>query len=264
MNKPTLRDSQLAMARYLRNPGCAPAPKGVEQRRLDIYQRLVYNNIEGFISGGFPVLRSLYGDDDWHQLVRAFIDRHDCHTPYFLEISQEFIQFLMNEHQPRASDPPFLTELAHYEWVELALDVAEALPPSRQPPGDVLAAVPQLSALAWLLCYQYPVHRIGPAFRPACPEQPTYLVVYRDRQERVRFMELNAVSARLVELTRDNTSASGEALLRTLAGETGVAVATMLEFGARQLTELFECSVLGPAAAVTRQDRRVAPGGQSA
>ena len=56
MNASALKDSQMAMARYLRDPDKEPAPPGVEQRRLKIYQDLVYNNIEGFISGGFKFL----------------------------------------------------------------------------------------------------------------------------------------------------------------------------------------------------------------
>jgi len=244
-----LRHSQLAMARYLRDPVTAPPPPGVEQRRLDIYQRLVYNNIEGFISGGFPVLRSLYADDAWHELVRAFIETHRCHTPYFLEISQEFIRFLMDDYPLRECDPPFLAELAHYEWAELALDVAVDEPPPERVPGDPLEAIVQLSPLAWLLSYQYPVHRIGPAFRPLQAEQPTYLVVYRDRGERVRFMELNPMSARLVELTRENSTATARELLVSLAQESGVALPTLLEFGAQQIAELLDCAVLGTAPA---------------
>jgi uncharacterized protein len=61
----------------------------------------------------------------------------------------------------------------------------------------------------------------------------------------VRFMELNAVSARLVELTRENASATGEQLLRTLASETGMDKSTLMDFGARQLRELLDCAVLG-------------------
>ena len=90
-----LKDSQMQMARYLRDPTKQPPPAGVESRRLKIYEDLIYNNIEGFLSGGFPVLRSLYSHADWHPLVRTFIDQHRCHTPYFLEISQEFLKFLM-------------------------------------------------------------------------------------------------------------------------------------------------------------------------
>lgn len=249
MSSPSLRDSQLELARYLRNPANSTPPQGVEQRRLDIYQGLIYNNIEGFISNGFPVLRSLYEDEAWHELVQGFIDGHRCHTPYFLEISQEFIQFLLEEYQPRETDPPFMAELAHYEWVELALDVSEDLPPESVPWIDALAAVPCLSPLAWLLSYQFPVHRIGPGYRPTEAGDTTFLVVYRNREERVCFMELNAVSARLVEMTRDNEDASGKTLLHTLASEMGMEAESMLEFGAQQLASLLECGVLAAASA---------------
>ncbi|MCP4827546.1 MAG: DUF2063 domain-containing protein, partial [Proteobacteria bacterium] len=46
----------MIMARYLRDPQNNPPPEDVEQRRLKIYEDLIYNNIEGFISSGFPVL----------------------------------------------------------------------------------------------------------------------------------------------------------------------------------------------------------------
>ena len=78
MSAANLRDSQRQMAQYLRNPEAEPAPAGVEQRRLDIYQRLVYNNMERFISSGFPVLRSLSAESDWYGLIRAFIQGHSC------------------------------------------------------------------------------------------------------------------------------------------------------------------------------------------
>lgn len=245
MTAPSLRDSQLTMARYLRNPSASPAPSGIEPRRLKIYEELVYNNIEGFISGGFPVLRSLYEDAAWHALVRAFIDRHRCQSPYFLEISREFLEYLAQEHRMRECDPPFIAELAHYEWVELALDVStEVLPPESPPEGDPLAMVPALSPLAWLLSYRYPVHRIGPAFQPAEPGEPVFLLVFRDAGERVRFVELNAPTARLVELVRDNGGASCRELLTGLAAELGMAEDTVLGFGMQQLDEWRRQSVV--------------------
>ena len=232
------------MARYLRDPQGHPAPAGVEQRRLQIYQDLVYNNIEGFISGGFPVLRSLYEDADWHPLVRTFIDQHRCQTPYFLEISQEFLQFLMQDYSARECDPPFMAELAHYEWVELALDVSNEVLPELTDVDSILTAVPRLSPLAWLLGYQYPVHRIGPGCRPVEAEAPTYLVVYRDRADRVQFMELNAATARLVEVIRDNSTATAGELLTGLAGELSISEESMLAFGGEQLEPLIDQSVV--------------------
>jgi uncharacterized protein len=232
------------MARYLRNPAQQPPPAGVEPRRLKIYEDLVYNNIEGFISGGFPVLRSLYDGARWHALVRAFIDQHRCHTPYFLEISQEFVQFLMQDYLPLATDPPFLAEMAHYEWVELALDIVPEELPDAVLVEDVLAAVPRLSPLAWLLCYRFPVHLIGPRFTPGDTTAPTYLVVYRNRADQVRFMALNAAAARLLEMVRDNKTDTLGGLLVGLASELYMPVESILAFGGEQVRELIALDVV--------------------
>jgi hypothetical protein len=234
------------MARYLRDPRSQPPPPGIEPRRLKIYEDLVYNNIEGFISGGFPVLRSLYEDAHWHALVRVFIDQHSCHTPYFLEISQEFVQFLMNDYTLRDIDPPFLAELAHYEWVELALDISEEVLPDPVEIEDLHATVLKLSPLAWLLSYRFPVHRIGAMFRPTDADigAPTYLVVYRNRADEVRFIELNAATARLLQLLSDNEQQPAATVLAALAGELGLDREAVQAHGVTQLEPLIADGVV--------------------
>jgi hypothetical protein len=234
----------MRMARFLRDPANEPPPEGVEPRRLKIYQDLIYNNIEGFISGGFPVLRSLYDDNDWHALVRSFIDVHRCHTPYFLEISQEFLRFLMEDFEPRDCDPPFLTELAHYEWVELGLDVAEEEIPEDAAGENLLERRVHLSPLAWVLAYRFPVHQIGPGFRPESADEPTYLAVYRDRSDKVQFMALNAAMARLLELLRDSGDAPLPAVLASLAQELGATTEAITGFAVEELNRLRSLGVV--------------------
>lgn len=218
----SLNQVQSQLAAHIRQPDVESGPAGIDDRRLKIYRELFYNNIEGFISSGFPILRSIIPDQPWHAMVRDFIVRHRCHSPYFLEISQEFLLYLQQTYSPREADPPFLLELAHYEWVELALDVSEedvdAIPCHRQ--GDLLAGIPVVSPLAWSLAYQYPVHRIGPDFQPAeAGAQATFLVVYRNRQHVVGFMQANAVTARLLELLQDSVVRSGTETLKQIATE---------------------------------------------
>lgn len=242
---PDLRAAQQHWAAYLRDPGRAAPPPGVEARRLQVYRDLVFNNIEGFLCKGFPVLHSLYAREDWRALVRAFIREHSCDSPYFLEISQQFLQFLMQHHVLRPEDPPFLRELAHYEWVELALDVAEAsLPDPVSPSGSLLDAPLRLSPLAWLLAYRFPVHRIGPGFQPAAPGEPVYLLVWRNRGLRVEFMALNAATARLLELCRDQPGRSAGELLMGLARELQQPPASLQEAGLRQVAEFIQRDIV--------------------
>lgn len=218
------RSTQRAFTAHIRDPEHHPAPEGVEDRRMAVYRELFFNNVAGFIESGFPVLHRLYGPEAWLRLVRDFFARHRCRTPLFLEIAEEFLAYLDEEHEPRPEDPPFLRALAHYEWVELALSVdeAEADLSEVERDGDLLDGVPVLSPVAWLLSYDWPVHRIGPDFRPEAPsEQPHYLMVYRNPDDEVGFMELNPVTARLVQLIGDgdDTATSGRILLETIARE---------------------------------------------
>lgn len=218
----SLEQSQQRLTAHIRNPELVPGPEGIEPRRLKIYSELFYNNIEGFLSGGFPVLRDIFSDEDWHAMVRDFMLKHRCHTPYFLEITQEFLLYLQESRQSNPVDPDFMQELAHYEWVELALDIAEDELDqiAADLDGDMLDGLPLVSPLAWSLQYQYPVHQIGPSNQPAqAPDQATYLVVYRNRQHSVGFMEANAITARLLELLRSGELSSGRAALMQLATE---------------------------------------------
>ena len=155
-------------------------------------------------------------------MVRDFFATHKSQTPYFLEISQEFLAYLQNEREPQSEDPAGLLELAHYEWVELALHVSDETidMQSIEPNGDLLEDHPILSALAWPLAYQFPVHKMGPDYLPVeAPEQPTYLVVYRNRNDEVKFMELNPVTARLINLLQENETLSGRSAIEQITQE---------------------------------------------
>lgn len=230
----------MAFAAHIRNPQKHPAPEDIEDRRMGIYRELFFNNVAGFISNGFPILKKLYTEEQWDRLARDFFERHHCHTPLFLGISREFLEYLQNEHEPQPEDPPFLLELAHYEWVELALSVDENEIPTIgfDPEGDLLEGRPLLSPLAWPLSYHWPVHRIGPDFRPDT-EEPTHLLVYRNQEDEVGFIELNPVTARLLELLQEQPEASGRTLMEQIARELNHPdPAVVLQGGEQVLNEL--------------------------
>lgn len=222
MTLAAFKKHQYEFTAHIRNPEKNAKPDGIEDRRMGIYRDLLYNNVEGFISGSFPVIREIYSDENWHKMVRDFFARHESHSPYFLEISQEFIAYLQNERQPQAEDPAGLIELAHYEWVELALHVSDETinMDNINANGDLLKQCPAFSPVAWPLVYQFPVHTMGPDNLPAeAPEQATYLVVYRNRNDQVCFLEINAVTARLISLLQENETFTGNDAIEQITEE---------------------------------------------
>jgi hypothetical protein len=207
---------------------------------MALYRELLYNNVEGFLATGFPVLRAITPDARWSELVGDFFARHRCASPLFREIPEEFLHYLVEERGRRPDDPPFLAELAHYEWVEMALSLAdeEVETEGIDPAGDLLDGVPVLSPLAWTMGYRFPVHRVAPDFLPE-KEEPTFLLVYRDRHDAVRFLELNPVTARLVELLREAPGSTGRQLLEGVAAEIGHPDPTVvIDAGASLLEDL--------------------------
>lgn len=241
---------QVAFAAHIREPDKNPAPDHIESRRVKIYRDLFFNNIEGFIAGTFPIFKSLFLDDDWNALVRSFLEHHRCQTPYFLEICEEFLEYLSNPELPIHQIFPFAYELCHYEWVELAIDIGDDDPKDFGANADLMANGIVLAANVWPLAYQWPVHNIGPNNIPQeQPEQPTCLVVYRNRQQEVAFLEANPVTLRLLELLQSQSDEcikstateellTGADVITKLAAEMQYEPKALLEFAAPLFSQL--------------------------
>lgn len=211
-----LADQQKAFAAHLRDPEHVPPPEGIEPRRMAIYRELFFNNLVDLLGGSFPVARRILGMERWRRLVREFYAHHHAHTPYFLELPAEFLGWLTARTGRAEDEPAFLPELAHYEWVELALAISEEVAPQAAPAGagDPLDAPLAVSPLAWPLAYRWPVQRLSPEFQPAVPpEAPTFLVVYRDAADAVQFLEIGAETARLLDALERSPGQTGRQLL---------------------------------------------------
>lgn len=243
------QDTQYAFAAHIRDPDNTVAPVGIEDRRMAIYRELFFNNLKNLLGTFFPVLRKISSDERWRHLIREFMKIHRAKTPYFLQLPEEFLAFLQSEYEPLDNDYPFLTELAHYEYADLALRVSmdENDIDGIDPHGDLLTQVPVKSVLAWAFAYQYPVHRISSEFLPAEPtEQPSYLAIYRSSDDKVRFLALNAVTAALLDAVDTNhTGLTGEALLRQLAGKIHYPdVDALIRHGVDALEEMRQLEIL--------------------
>ena len=259
--RPGFQEKQYAFAAHIRDPKNVPAPEGIEDRRMAIYRELFFNNLKSLLANTYPVLRNLHNDDKWHHLILRFMQRHRAQTPYFLELPAEFLDFLQNEYEPEVDDYPFLVELAHYEYIELALSISEESNnlDGVDPDGDLLKNMPVKSVLTWAYTYRYPVHRIASDFLPEHPEdQPVYLAVYRGADDSVGFLELNPLSASLLNAIEENEAGmSGEALLRELAASINyLNVDAFIQHGAAAMEEMRSLEILTGTRAIATTGNR--------
>lgn len=243
------QEKQYAFAAHIRDPENVAAPAEIEDRRMGVYRELFFNNLRSLLSNMFPVLKKLYSRAAWAAIIRQFMIVHRATTPYFLQLPKEFLAFLQDEYETQESDFPFLLELAHYEYIELALSISEASNnmDGVDPDGDLRANVPVKSELAWAFAYQYPVHRIDADFQPDQPgDTPTYLAVYRGTSDKVGFLELNPMTAGLLDAIDNNDQKlNGESLLRNLAEQTDYPdVEAFLTHGTAVLDEMRQLEIL--------------------
>ena len=227
---------QAQFAQSIRDPENSHPPIELEERRLNVYRELFFNNVESFAASAFPVLKELLLDSDWQRLVRHFFIQHKCETPYFLEISEEFLGFLeeaVADKQTFGFLPVYAWQLAHWEWMELHADIADAQTSmliSNVSEEALLDSHFVLSDTVWCCAYEYPVHQIS-ADNSDVQEVPTYLMVYRNGLDDVGFNELNPLSAALFESLRQNPSLSGREVLSGLAEQSGLDADVVLEGG---------------------------------
>ena len=241
------KEVQYQFTAHIRDPENNSAPAEIEDRRMEIYRGLFYRNVQGFLASGFPVTRKLYSEENWHKMVRDFFSNHKSHSPYFKDISKEFVTYLSDERQTQPDDPAFLLELTHYEWLEIMLSFVDVDIDWThiKKDGILMKEIPVLSPLMQLNRYEYPVHKIRPDFQPDTPpEQASFLLVYRDQKDKVGFMEMNPMTARLVELIAENNK-TGEEILLGLAKEIpSIAEDVILHGGHTTLTQLREKDII--------------------
>lgn len=227
---------QLAFVAALRQPQSAALPHGICAERMAVYQRLVFNNIASLLARGLPLCQKILTQTgQWQPLVGAFINSgSQLRSPYFSDLSAAMVKLLQ---RPTAavtalSLPAFCAELAHYEWLELAAQIAPVLPPSESP-----IPVEPLDEAAWLETvfttaatlqlgrYHWPVMSIStdpaqyqPLLDAGPSSEPLTIAVYRDRREQVRFNALNPLTAALLEQLHNTAPSTLRDQLTTLAG----------------------------------------------
>ncbi|MFZ3087973.1 MAG: putative DNA-binding domain-containing protein [Methylotenera sp.] len=240
-NLPSFQRYQLAFTARIRDPHSQPPLEGVPRQRMAVYEEIVFNNLFESVSACFPVARKVLGKRAWLKLSQAFLREYSANSPLFRKIPEQFLEFITNpgqELQPLL--PPYLASLCHYEWIELfvaSIPTVENNSGNINPTGDLGKCQPVFTTTMQLLDYEYAVHKISPRHKPKQKES-TQLLVYRDADDNVKFVELNAVTFRLIVLLQQE-AITGEQALTLLANELKhLQPESIIQFGLEILNDL--------------------------
>ncbi|MDI1231876.1 MAG: putative DNA-binding domain-containing protein [Methylobacter sp.] len=230
---------------YLRSPEQRLLPTGFAHQGAAIYVDLLYNKFNDSLTTCFPVTHAILGEMAWQRLLKDFIAEHRCLSPYYRQIPDEFVLYLQDERQLK-DDPLFLTELAHFEWIELVLSIAEAEPVVAQALSDaqLMDAVPVFAPVMRLLHYVWPVQQINLAYQPdELPPVATHILGFRDTADQVQFIALNPATASLI-LHLQNRYTAKQALQELGKGMTPSELSNLMLFGKGILADLYSQGVI--------------------
>ena len=213
--------AQRTFAAYLRDPEHLPIPFDLAPARIAVYRHAVYANIERFMGDNFSRVKACLDDDRWHLMIRDYVRHHRAETPAFAHLPNEFLRYLeVTEHAAR---PPYLGELAHFEWLEncLSIDQRRVDLTELDRTGDLLTGEIVVNPIHRVESYRYPVHLIEAGFQTNESLEPTHLVALRDLTHDFQFLELNALALQLFCAVRDTPKISAEQVLREISESLG-------------------------------------------
>jgi uncharacterized protein len=228
---------QLAFTAHLRDPKHNKKPAKANNSRMAVYREIVFNNIIASVSACFPVCKNVLGKRKWQQLCRAFFAQHQATSPLFREIPQAFLDFL--NQQQAITLPAFIPQLAHYEWAELAIANMAEQTLSLNTNTDFLEQRPLLTSAHLLLEYDYPVHTISKRQQPT-EQSKTYILMFRNREFKVRFIELNMMTFELLKQIQNNAITGEQALTQIALALQHPQPEVIVQFGLGILQDLMQ------------------------
>lgn len=241
-NTMSFKTTQRAFTERVRTQGASTCPHGISDERMSVYEELLFNNINSIISQCFPVIRSILSDEQWLTEVKSFLETHHASTPFFHKLPHEFLLFWQTKEE--SLEYPFLYELAHYEWLELHVELLDAEVPRFVPfTEESFDAEISLSPLAVLSSYRYPVNQIGCDFLPL-KEENFDVVVYRDRDDLVRFMEVNQPTMALLTMLRANQKPIADVIPRLYKNYQDIDENEFISFVGATLKTLVDASIV--------------------
>jgi hypothetical protein len=260
---PPLAASDLAAlcARHALPPDDSAALAAEFERWL-VYRKLVQGTLRDAVALAIPRTIARLGAL-FDEYFARFLRERGPATHYLRDVTSELLDYCAPLWAADARVPPWALDLARHEAIAIVVaSLRELAVPA--PLGELeLERGLRFVEAARVVRYGFAVQRLSSDEADRTPPiaVPTELLVYRDREHDVRYLELTPLAAALLE--RLLAGASLRDAVLGACNHTGHEPASALEGSARLLADLAERGiVLGPAGGGS-EEARLRAGGES-
>ena len=193
----SVADAQRELARALL---ASEAPTELAGTRLGTYRRLVRHNLDQVLRDLLPRTSSLLGERFWAEAA-AFYEQQAPRTHYLRDVPGELVAWASERWNGDPTIARWASDLARYE---IASHEASAAPGDEETTATAELSLdgPVVTAdHVRALRLRYAVHEVSPgepdASEPA--RRDVALVVYRDAEHELRFLELTPAAAAILD-----------------------------------------------------------------
>ncbi len=203
----TTKEHQSSLSDYCRTGNYVSIP-GVKEKHVTQYRRLIYNIIDDNLETAFPLTNNLLKPKEWDNFVQTFFESHACQSAQVWQMPLEVVEFYQSQPHELTKKYPFLTELLHFEWMEVYVHMMPDVEPEAHVPlgdftKDTLVVNPEIEIMA----LSYPVH-LKNAKKITLTDKGTYYVSLHREPEtgRVIFTNLSAPFVQLLNEIYSNNA----------------------------------------------------------
>jgi uncharacterized protein len=177
------------------------APDGVSLADTAAYTQDMVTHLSGVLAPAFPVTCALLGDGMWTHAVRLFLKEAHSHAPWVSTTQRAFLDHVC-ESPEMQNLPAWLQDLAHFEWLQNAVNTTPVQWPAFNASADVMQHAVVLNPTHVEAAYEWPVHSIDTDHQPD-DMQSTYVSMLRDRDDELHVLESSVFRGQLIDLLRD-------------------------------------------------------------
>jgi hypothetical protein len=219
-----------------------------EWQRLGVYRRLMRHNLFEAIEIAIPRVVARLGSV-FGEYFDRFLAERGPRTHYLRDVTRELLDFCepLWRDDPRVSS--YMLDLARHENAQIEIGAMQTRPPDNVPTELTLEQPVVFIEAARLMRYGHAVHRLSDSLddRSEPSQQPTAILVYRNPEHEVRYLELTPLAAAILERLLAG-EALGAAITSACAASGSALDASVIEGTARLLADLAERGALLGAA----------------